>query len=144
MVIQDAGGNALFTADTEHMVVTVANLTVSGTLSVDGHIVTSGTAPTIAATSAACSSPTISIAGTDTTGTITVTTGTQCADAGQLATIAFSQPYAAAPQVELTAVNAAAALLPIYRTTSTTGFTLSIADKPAATTTYIYSYFTAQ
>lgn len=144
MVIQDASGNVLFTADTQHMVVTVANLTVAGTLTVNGHIVSTGNTPTVTAGSAACTAPTVSVAGTDTTGTIIITTGTQCANPGQLAAITFNQAYTAAPQVILTAANSAAALLPIYRTTSTTGFTLSTANKSTSATTYIFSYFTAQ
>jgi hypothetical protein len=63
---------------------------------------------------------------------------------GQLVTITFSNAYASAPQVELTPATSAASLLPVYRTTSTTGFTLNTANTPTASTTYSFSYFTVQ
>lgn len=142
--IQNASGTALLTADTTNMQITISALVISTTLTVGGHIVTSGTAPTIAAGSAACTSPTVSVTGDDITGTITITTGTACSSAGQLATITFNSAYAVAPQVELTPVTSAASLLPAYPTASTASFSISTPNTPVGTTTYTFSYFVMQ
>lgn len=144
LVIQNANGDSLLTADTAHMTITVTNMVVTGTLTVAGHLVTAGNTPVIVASPAACSSPLATISGTDTTGIITITTGTGCNASGELATVTFNTAYTTAPQVELTAANEAASLLPIYRNTAPTGFTLYIPSKASAKTTYMFSYFTAQ
>ena len=100
--IQNSAGTPLLTADTAGMTITVKSLIVSANLTVNGHIISGGSAPGIAAGAAACTSPTVSIAGTDTAGLITVTTGTGCATAGKLATITFSAAFGVAPRVTLT------------------------------------------
>lgn len=142
--IQDAGNTALFTADTMNMKITVSSLIVSTTLTVNGHIVTTGTNPTIAAGAAACTSPTVSVTGTDTSGKLTITTGTGCSASGQLATITFADAYATAPQIVLSATNAAGAQLPVYNTSSTGSFAISTPNTPANSTSYTFSYHTLQ
>jgi hypothetical protein len=142
--IQSASGTALFTADTTNMTVTVNALVISTTLTVNGHILTAGATPTIAAGSAACSTPTVSVTGNDTAGTITITTGTGCGSSGQLATLTFSSAYTSAPHVVLTAMDSAASLLPMYDGSSVTGFTINTPNTPTDVTTYIYQYLTVQ
>lgn len=46
-VIQNTEGSALFTANTKNMTVTIGNLAVNGTLTVNGHVVTAGDMPTV-------------------------------------------------------------------------------------------------
>jgi len=103
MVIQDVGGNALFTADTQHMVITIKNLVVNDTLVVNGHIVTGGGVPT-AVTS--CSSATAAISGNDTSGFVSVTPGRDCTlPNNRVLHINFSEAYTAPPRISLTAAN---------------------------------------
>lgn len=144
--IQDASGAVLLTADTVNMRVTVSTLIVSTTLTVNGHIVSSGSAPTIAAGTAACTGPTVTVTGTDTAGFVTVTTGTGCGTSGpgQLATVTFHSAYTTAPQVELTSATSAAAALPVYDTTSATTFVINTPNTPTDATAYTYRYFTVQ
>ena len=142
--VQNASSSNVLTVNTTNMVVTVSALIVSGSITVNGHVITGGSAPSVAAGSAACTSPTVSVTGNDTTGIVAITTGTGCSSSGQLASVTFNSAYASAPQVQLAPVTSAAALLPIYRTTSTTGFTISTPNTPTSTTTYTFSYFTAQ
>lgn len=121
---------------------TVKNATINGTLTVNGHIITanaSGTT-TIAAGAAACTTPTVSVAGNDTAGTITITTGTGCAAAGIMGTVTFSSAYATSPRISLTPGNANASGLQYYRGVSANTFTLETSITPANTTTYIYDY----
>ncbi|HSX02359.1 MAG TPA: hypothetical protein VLI05_03535 [Candidatus Saccharimonadia bacterium] len=118
-------------------------LTLTGTLTVNGHVVTAGSAPGIAAGAAACTGPTVSLSGTDTAGLITITTGSSCGATGKLATITFANAFGAAPRVVLTPAEANAAGLRYYydsATTSTTSFDLDTATAPANTTTYKFSY----
>lgn len=105
----------------------VKDTLIAGVLTVNGHIVTGNTSgsTTIAAGAGACTTPTVSVAGNDTAGTITVTTGTGCTGPGVLGTVTFASGYASAPRVVVGADNANAAGLAAYtgsRTTST--FTL--------------------
>ncbi|MEO8105554.1 MAG: hypothetical protein ABI602_04450, partial [Candidatus Saccharibacteria bacterium] len=115
------------------------------TLTINGHIITGGTAPTIAAGAAACTTPTVSVAGTDTAGTVTVTTGTGCAATGVLATVTFNTAYGSAPRLSLTARNANAANLKLYNgAVSATTFTLDTNSVPTDATAYLINYWTAQ
>lgn len=141
--IQNTVGNTLFIADTHNMFVTIAKLNVTGDLTVDGHIVSGGTAPTVAAGAAACTSPTLTVSGTDTAGTITVTTGSGCSASGTLATITFAGPFAAAPNVTLTPGGPTALALGAYvddTSVSTTGFTIGTNTTPANATAYQWNY----
>jgi hypothetical protein len=141
--IQNGGGTPLLTADTTNMKITVAELAVTGDLTITGHIVTDGATPTLNAGSAACSTPTVSVAGTDIAGTVTITTGTSCSTTGVLANLVFDTAYNVAPTVTLTAANANAAGLKTYvddATVSTTDADINTATVPADSTTYIWNY----
>ena len=122
---------------------TVTNSLTTAVLTVNGHIISGGGAPTIAAGNAACSNANVQVSGTDTAGLITITTGTNCTSAGKLATVTFSSPYAAAPRVSLTPASASAAHLSTFVDSSTiTGgsFNLGAATTPATNTTYSWYY----
>lgn len=145
--VQSAGGAPLLVADTTHMQITVTALIVSADLTVNGHLITGGATPTIAAGPAACASPTVSIAGTDTAGTITITTGSGCSAPGKLATITFATAYAQAPRVVVAAASATAAGVGVYAdnaTVSTATADISAATTPAPATTYQFNYWIAQ
>ncbi len=146
-VVQNTGNTPLLTADTTHMIVTVTALTVSADLTVDGHVITGGSTPGIAAGTAACTSPTVSVAGDDTSGTITITTGSGCSASGKLATITFATAFGAAPHVTLTAGGSNAAALNAYvddSTVSPTSFDLGTGTTPSNTSTYEWNYWVAQ
>lgn len=146
-MIQNSSGTALLTADTTGMTLTVKTLVVEGTLTVNGHVISgnaSGTT-TIAAGAAACTSPTISVNGNDTAGTITVTTGTGCGATGTLGTVTFAGAYGSAPRVIMSPAESNAATLQYYNaTTNTTTFTLDTNTAPTDATTYKYNYWVAQ
>lgn len=143
---QDSTGTVLASIDFAGNL-TVKNATFNGTLSVNGHIITGNTSgtTTIAAGAAACTTPTVSISGNDTAGTITITTGTGCASTGILGTITFAAAYGAAPRVVVSADNANASALATYTANrTTTTFTLDTNTTPTDTTTYTFNYFIAQ
>jgi hypothetical protein len=129
---------------------TIGTLTVtgsaqfSGNITVGGHVITDGGQPTSEAQTAAGASATVSVDGTDTTGTITVTTGS-APSAGDLAKIIFSKVYDKAPHVVLSPSNDKAAGLRFYKgNTSTTDFMFNSLDTPQANTTYTFDYFIAE
>ncbi len=116
--------------------------TFNNTLTVNGHIITGNTSgnTTIGPEAGAGTGASVAIDGNDTSGTITLTTGTGAA-MGDLATIAFANAYGAAPRVTLTPDNLAAANLPYYTNNRTTaGFTLSTSGVPDDATVYVFSY----
>lgn len=145
--VQNALGTPLLVADTSTMKLTVTNLVVSANLTVNGHIVTAGNTPAIVAGAAACTAPAVSIAGNDTSGTITITTGSSCAMAGDLAAISFSSAYGSVPHPTFTPIGSSAAGLNAYLDSSSlsaAGFSIGTASTPASSTTYKWEYWVAQ
>jgi len=138
--VEDSLGNVLLAVDTADEYVAVSNLELSG------HIITGGSTPAIAAGTAACTSPTVSVAGDDTSGTITITTGTGCSGGGKLATVTFVSAFGAAPHVELTPATATAEGRGYVdaSTLSTTSFDVDVSAAPTSSTTYKWEYWTAQ
>jgi len=147
LLIQNTSATALLTADTSTMKVTVRTLEVTLNLTVNGHLISGGSTPSIAAGTAACTTPSVSVSGTDTSGRITVTTGTGCGSSGKLATITFSGAFGSAPRVTLTPAGSNAAGLTTYiddATISTTAFDLSTTTTAANSTTYRWYYHVIQ
>ena len=146
--IQNANASTtVFNVDTQNATVTVSSLTVSGTLTVNGHLITGGSTPTITAGTAACTTPTVSVSGNDTAGLITITTGTGCAASGKMATVNFASAFASAPRVVLTAAESNAARKSYYvdsATITTAGFDIDVTVSNTDTTTYKWYYHTFQ
>lgn len=143
-VIQNAASTPLFTADTAGSQIFISKLTVVGKLTVDQHIAGGGGTPTIVAGPAACTTPSAAINGSDTSGLITVTSGTGCAGTGKLATVTFSNAYDTPPHVVLTPANAGAAGLSFYvdnATISATAFDIQVAAGAIASTTPYEWYY---
>lgn len=146
-ILQDSASLALFTADTSAKKITIRTLDVAYNLTVAGHIISGGAAPTIVADAAACATPTVSVTGTDTAGVILVITGTACAAPGTIATINFSTVFGAAPNITLTPSSAAAAGLGVYiddATLTTSSFKIGSSTTPTDATTYKWYYHALQ
>lgn len=115
-----------------------------------GHIIGGTSAPTIAAGAGAGTSPTVSIAGNDISGEISVTTGTLPTVSAVVATITFNVAYTAAPYVVLQASNASTGLLAgaaksYVGSRSTTTFTVDAgATGLVGSTAYKWTYIVAQ
>jgi Concanavalin A-like lectin/glucanases superfamily len=148
--IQNAYDTPLLTADTTDMTVTVQNLTVSANLTVSGHIITGGATPTYTVgTAANCSSAgSVTITGNDTSGTVSITTGSSpCSVSGLLATVKFAVSFGTAPHITLTPGGSTALALGVYAddsTVSTTSFDIDTNSTPAAGTTYQWNYLVTQ
>ena len=100
----------------------VRNFQVS-TLTVTGHLLSSGSAPGVSSGGGVGSNGTVSISGNDTAGTVAVNTGVGAGN-GLLAQVSFRQKYTNTPHVVVTPVGHAVPGLYINRTSS--GFTISV------------------
>ncbi len=100
----------------------VRNFQVS-TLTVTGHLLSSGSAPGVSSGGGAGSNGTVSISGNDTSGTVAVNTGVGAGN-GLLAQVTFRERYGNTPHVVVTPVGRSVPGLYINRTS--TGFSISV------------------
>lgn len=110
--------------------IAVRNITISGPLTVS-HLVSQGTAPSIAAISVGAGG-TVSISGNDTTGQVNINTGTSPGTA--LAQITFRAAYSGTVHVQLTPLTSDAATSGYYVTPTSTGFQVHAAAPPSGRT----------
>jgi hypothetical protein len=128
------------------------NLTVQGDttvqkLTVNGKIITGGSAPTV--TSGIASGTGVSLAatvtGNDTAGTVSFTTGTTALVANDvLGEVTFTTPYDQAPIVTLSPVTEDAASIRYFILKTTTGWSIKVLDAPQAGKTYSFDYHVIQ
>lgn len=103
-----------------------SSLTSDTTLTIGGHIVTRGAAPSFSpGGSALGSNGTASNSGSDAAGTVAANVGVG-ATSGIVGTITFRIPYGASPRVVVTAVGAGARN--VYVNRSATGFSIGVND----------------
>ena len=129
---------------------TVAGLTTVADINVNGHIVTGGTTPTVAADVNAGTAAACTVVGNDSAGQIVITTGTGTWKAGSQCDITFAKAYAAAPHTVMSltdgpanAVTDASAVKP-YLTATATGFQVMFNAADTAAHTYAMNYFNAE
>lgn len=105
--------------------------------------------PTIAAGTGAGTTPTLTLAGNDRAGRISVLTGTSPAASATVATVTFSTPYGAAPRAVIltpagpisAALSGNAAVYLDSASTTAAIFVLKVGTSPlAALTTYLWHY----
>ena len=118
---------------------TVSSLQVNGNINIDYHLVTNGVSPTIKSLGIIGSGGTVSINGSDTSGTVAINFGSS-ASAGCDVTISYNQPFPKIPSVIISPSNSGAANINYYVTNkSDTGFT--ICSSGASDTTANFDYF---
>lgn len=106
-----------------------------------GHVVPTGDAPAAAVQAGAGTGATATVAGRDTAGIITLTSGSGSVASGNQVVVTFAKPFAVAPVVMTNAANAAAATgVQRYASTTTTSFTVGFGVAPATGTAYAISY----
>ncbi len=94
-----------------------------GTLTVAGHLLSSGTQPRVSVGGGAGSNGTASISGNDTSGTVAVNMGVGAGN-GLLATVTFATKYTDTPHIVVTPVGRSVPGMYINRTSA--GFTISV------------------
>jgi cytoskeletal protein CcmA (bactofilin family) len=119
-----------------------ANSLVSDTtLTIGGHIITAGLAPSVAPGAGLGALGTVSISGNDAAGTIAVSVGVAGAGNGILAQVAFHSTYAHTPHVVVTAIGAGPDGVYVNRTSS--GFSIGISNTLGAGG-YAFDYIVEQ
>lgn len=148
-VVQNTSAQELLRADTNGMKLTVRelevtyNLTVGGDVSFGRHLRSTGSSPTTVTGPAACTSPTITVSGTDTAGMVTVVAGTGCVSSGAVMAVVFANAFAAAPKVTLTPATSTASTLPAYvdySQVTTTSFDITTSSPLSDGATYRWYY----
>jgi hypothetical protein len=143
---QDSTGAALATIDYLGNL-TVKAATVNGSLTVNGHIITGGTALASpgsinahAGVGASCT-----VVGNDTGGQITLNTGTSGWANGAQCTYSFVSAYGVAPHPVITSANSAdtSAVKP-WVSATINNFTVNFISPDTGANTYVWNYFIAQ
>ncbi|MDQ5885484.1 MAG: hypothetical protein QG645_649, partial [Patescibacteria group bacterium] len=125
---------------------TVKDLTLTNNLTIGGHIITAGNTPTITPQAAAGQGATATIEGNDTSGTITITTGTNTTTE-QLANISFANPYNKAPRIVFSPASRESTKVGAYydpAQTTNSGYSIMVDQLPQPSTTYTFTYFITQ
>ncbi|HKU18712.1 MAG TPA: hypothetical protein VJP80_05560 [Candidatus Saccharimonadales bacterium] len=135
----NVSGNSNFSGNVTVTQLTTGSLQLNGDLNLTHHITAGGTIPSISKGSAVGGGGTASLSGSDTSGSITINTGSSPA-AGCFATVTFSKAFSNTPHIVLTPVGSAAAGLQYYITRTTTGFTLCTASAATAGQTFGFDY----
>lgn len=123
------------------------NLNVTGDLNLSGHLVITGAQPKVTSEIGAGPSGKATVDGTDSGGTISITTGAvPVATTGQtvLVTLKFNTPYSKTPKVLLTAVGLESGQTNYYVLQTPTGFTIALTSPAKSGTGYAYNYWVIQ
>ncbi len=119
--------------------INTSSLQINGDFVVSRHINVSGGTPGRSNGSALGGGGTASVSGTDTSGTVTVSTGGS-PPAGCFITINFTQKFNTTPHVIISPSNSSAGSLDYYTNRSNTNFSVCTANSPSASTTYLFDY----
>jgi hypothetical protein len=159
------GGNAALanlevsgTATIDNLTVTTLNadsatlgtLTVTGSaqftgnITVGGHVITSGTAPTAQAQTAAGPGAACTVTGNDTGGSITIVTGATGLADGKQCVLTFHSAFSAAPDPVIAARNKTSAQAQAFVDSDSHTMTVEFSNPPAPNTTYSFNYFNTQ
>ena len=132
-------GNSNFTGNVTTASLTTGTLNLNGDLALTHHIAAGGPTPGISRGTATGGGGTVSLSGSDTSGSITINTGSS-PPAGCFATISFSQKFTGTPHVVITPVGSSAAGLQYYIDRSTGSFSICAANSAPASSTFGFDY----
>lgn len=123
--------------------VTLTTLRLSGDLELEGHIISTGPKPSII-TAIAARGGTANIDGSDTTGTITIQTGSATGIAGEMAIITFKSRYGSTPRVQITPVNGSASKMDYFVIKTPGFFTIETSSVADPNSIYSFDYLVTQ
>lgn len=124
--------------------ITVTRLVLSGNavLQVPNHLSFTGPTPGRSVGNALGGGGTVSVSGSDTSGTISINTGNAPA-AGCFARVTFAQAFTASPRVIVSPVGAGAGQTQYYVDRNTAGFSICTASPAPANQVFAFDYFVA-
>lgn len=132
-------GNSAFSGALTASSITTGALTLDGDLTLTHHITAGGPTPNISRGTAAGGGGTVSLSGSDTSGSITVNTGSS-PPAGCFATITFSQKFNNTPHIIITPVGSSAAEVQYYIERSGSKFSVCSGNSAPANATFGFDY----
>lgn len=135
----NVSGPSTFTGPLTAASVTTGTLTLNGDLTLTHHIVAGGPTPGISRGTAAGGGGTVSLSGSDTSGSITINTGSS-PPAGCFATISFTTKFSNIPHVIVTPVGSDAGALQFYITRSTSSFSICSTNSAPAASSFGFDY----
>lgn len=133
-------GNATVDGSLSASQISTNSLTLNGDLVLTHHIIAGGAIPAISRGTAAGSGGTVSLSGSDTSGSITINTGGN-PSGGCFATINFSSRFNGTPRVVLTPIGSGAAGLDYYVNRSTSEFSVCTTSPAPGGQTFGFDYF---
>ncbi|HVX24237.1 MAG TPA: hypothetical protein VG992_02745 [Candidatus Saccharimonadales bacterium] len=133
-------GNGSFSGSVTAPQITTASLQLNSDLRLTHHIIAGGPTPGRTNGSALGSGGTASVSGSDTSGTITINTGSG-PNGGCFVTITFARAYSSTPHVLVTPVGSEAGSINYYVTRNTTSFSLCDEGTPPGGRSFAFDYF---
>jgi hypothetical protein len=135
----NVSGNSTFSGALSAPQITTNTLLLNGDLNLTHHITAGGPVPGVAKGNALGAGGTVSVSGSDTSGSLTLNTGGS-PSAGCLATTSFARKFAGVPHVSITPVGSGAAGLSYYVNRSTSDFSVCTTNAPPAGQTFGFDY----
>lgn len=135
----NVAGNATFGGAVSVPTLVVTTLQINGDITFTRHIDAGGPTPGVTKGTALGGGGTASVSGTDTAGTITISTGGG-PGAGCFATVSFAQSFGGTPHVVATPVGSAAGGLDWYINRTSTNFSVCTANTPPAGANFAFDY----
>jgi len=140
----NVAGTASFSGPLTASQLTVTKLIMSGNaqLQVPNHVAFTGAAPGRTIGNALGGGGSVSVYGSDVSGTVNVNTGNS-PSAGCFLTVNFNNKFAATPHVIVTPIGEAAGETQYYVNRSTSSFSICTVNNPPANKVFAYDYFIA-
>lgn len=135
----NVAGSATFGGPVSAPLLTVQNLQINGNLSFTRHIDAGGPTPGISRGTALGSGGTASVGGTDTAGTVSISTGGG-PSAGCFATMTFAASFGGTPHIAVSPVGSAAGGLNWYINRTSTNFSICTASPAPAGANFAFDY----
>lgn len=143
----NVAGAASFSGALTASKITVSQLVMSGNaiLQIPNHLSFTGPSPSrdYIGSNVLGSGGSVSVNGSDTSGSINLNSGNSANGTGCIVRINFKQSYAKQPRVLVSPVNAAAGKLNYYVEKDTNGFRLCTTNSPDDNKTFAFDYFVA-
>jgi cytoskeletal protein CcmA (bactofilin family) len=136
----NVSGNGSFGGTLSAGQFTATSFQLNGDLNLTHHITAGGPTPSRSNGSALGGGGTVSVSGSDTSGSVSINTGGG-PSAGCFVTLTFTSKFNSTPHVLLTPVGSSAAGISYYVNRSTTNFSICTTSNPPANANFGFDYF---
>ncbi|HVW23224.1 MAG TPA: hypothetical protein VHB51_01945 [Candidatus Saccharimonadales bacterium] len=133
-------GGGTFSGNVTAPQITAGSLQINSDLTLTHHLISGGANPDRTGGPALGSGGTAAVSGSDTSGAITINTGSSPA-AGCFLTVTFAHRYSSPPHIIITPVEAAAGGLDYYVTRTSSSFSICDSSAPPSAASFGFDYF---